>query len=186
MQSFVGRDEDIAWLLQQCASEAGVTLAPCGPGGMGKTALEVEALTRLQTQQDCSKRFSDGIFYHSFYRSPSLDVAFENLVLLLERGPLELIRAVLPCVIGGWCSSLMDEVLPDSLALREIGGRHVVLLLSHRHADAPDLAHCRIFAGLPLTQGVELVQRLADPRAADRTCVERLVRYVSMAIPWPY
>lgn len=78
-QSFVGREEDLAWLLEQLMNEAGVTLALCGAGGMGKTALAAEALTHLIAQEDWLVRFPDGIFYHSFYAYPSLAVAFEEL-----------------------------------------------------------------------------------------------------------
>jgi predicted ATPase len=76
---FIGRTEELRWLLQQLTSEAGITLALCGPGGMGKTALAAEALTLLSEQAGWLERFPGGIFYHSFYSSPSLDVAFEEL-----------------------------------------------------------------------------------------------------------
>jgi hypothetical protein len=93
-QSFVGREEDLAWLLQQLMGEAGVTLALCGSGGMGKTALAAEALNRLVAQEDWLVRFPGGIFYHSFYTSPSLAVAFEDLARLFEEES-EPIRAAL-------------------------------------------------------------------------------------------
>jgi hypothetical protein len=35
-QSFVGRDKDLAWLLQQLTGEAGMTLALCGPGAWAR------------------------------------------------------------------------------------------------------------------------------------------------------
>jgi AcrR family transcriptional regulator len=86
-QSFVGREEDLVWLLEPLMNEAGVTLALCGAGGMGKTALAAEALTRLIAQEDWLVRFPDGIFYHYFYAYPSLAVAFEELARVFGEEP---------------------------------------------------------------------------------------------------
>jgi hypothetical protein len=83
-QPFVGREEDLTWLLQQLSNEGGMTMTLCGPGGMGKTVLAAEALSQLVAQEDWLVRFPGGVFYHSFYASPSLVVAFEDLARLFE------------------------------------------------------------------------------------------------------
>jgi tetratricopeptide (TPR) repeat protein len=70
------------------------------------------------------------------------------------------------------------EVLDDVLPLRDLGGKHVVLLLSRRLSDAPDLAHRRVLDLLSAEQGMTLVQQLAGPRAADRSAVEQLVKHI--------
>src|SRR5947209_13922697 len=47
-QLFVGREEEIDWLLQQLRNEEmGTLLGLCGAGGMGKTALAADALAHL-------------------------------------------------------------------------------------------------------------------------------------------
>ncbi len=180
-QSFVGRDEDLVWLLKQLNDETGKTLALCGPGGIGKTALAAEALTRLIAQQNWVHRFPGGIFYHSFYRSHSLDVAFEELARLFgEESVADPHRAAMRALSRRRTLLVFDgvEVLADSLPLRELGGTHVVLLLSWRQSDAPDLAHRRDLKGLSQNQGITLLQQLAGPRAADSRSVEQLVRSV--------
>src|SRR6266700_4180395 len=180
-QSFVGRDEDLSWLLQQLVGEAHVTLAICGPGGMGKTALVAEAMTRLVAQEDWSVRFPDGIFYHSFYAYPSLAIAFEELARIFEEEPDgDPYRAALRALSRRRALLIFDgvEVLADVFPLRELGGKNVVLLLSRRQSDAPDRTHCCTLDLLSQEQGIRLLQNLASSRAADRQCVERLVQHI--------
>ena len=180
-QSFVGRDEDLAWLLQQLRSETGMTLALCGPGGMGKTALAAEALSRLVAQQDWLTRFPGGIFYHSFYTYPSLAVAFEELARTFQEDPGDDPRRAAVRALSRRRTILVFdgvEVLEDTLPLRDLGGQHVVLLLSRRRSDAPDHAHRRDLGVLPHEQAITLLQELAGPHAADRQSVERLVQHI--------
>jgi tetratricopeptide (TPR) repeat protein len=179
--SFVGREEDLAWLLEQLQDDAGKTLALCGPGGVGKTALAAEALARLTTQPDWLTRFPGGIFSYSFYPNPSLAVAFEQLARTLREDPgADPRHAAIRALSRRRTLLVFDgvEVLADTLPLRELGGRHVVFLLSRRLSDAPDLAYRRVLDLLSAEQGITLVQRLAGPRAADRSCVERLVEHI--------
>lgn len=180
-QSFVGREDDVAWLLQQLTSEEGMTLALCGPGGVGKTALAAEVLTRLVAQEDWLTRFPGGIFYHSFYTFPSLDVAFEELARLFEEEPgADPRRAAIRALSHHRTLLVFDgvEILDDSLPLRELGGKHVVLLLSRRQSDVPDLAHHRTVDLLSQGQAIALLQGLASSRAEDHSCVRQLVEYI--------
>ena len=183
-QSFVGRDEDITWLLEHLTSEDVVILGICGPGGMGKTALAAEALKRLMAQKDWQMSFPDGIFYHSFYTYPSLNVAFEELArvfggepggdpYLAARRAISHRRALL--VFDG------VEVLADAdaRALRELGGMNRVLVLSRRRSDVPDHAHRRDLGVLSQAQAIKLLQEVAGHYAADRQSVVQLVQYIS-------
>ena len=86
-QSFVGREEDLSWLNERLTGATGVTLVIYGPGGIGKTALMTEVLSRLVAQPEWSTYFPDGIFYHSFHTSPLLTVAFAELVRIFGRTP---------------------------------------------------------------------------------------------------
>jgi tetratricopeptide (TPR) repeat protein len=179
--SFVGREEDLAWVLHHLRHETGITVALCGPGGMGKTALAAEALAHLRKQEDWETRFPDGIFYHSFYTYPSLDIACEELARtfgedpgadprLAARRALSRRRAVL--VFDG------VEHLEDSRPLRELGGRNVVPLLSRRRSDAPDQSHLRDLETLTSEQAKALLETLAGPRADDRQSVQQLVGHI--------
>jgi len=181
-QSFVGREEDLAWLLQRLiAGKSGVTLALCGPGGIGKTALAAEALKRLIDLEEWSVHFPDGIFYHSFYMYPSVEVAFEELVRVFGEEPRGDPRLAARRVVSRRRVLLVFdgvENLDDTRPLRELGGKNVVLVLSRRRSDAPDQAHRRDLDLLPQEQAILLLQKLAGPHAADRQSVESLVRYI--------
>ena len=180
-QSFVGRDEDLAWLLQQLKSEVGMTLALCGAGGMGKTALAAEALSRLVAQEDWLVRFPGGIFYHSFYTYPSLAVAFEELARTFQEDPGDDPRRAAVRALSRRRTILVFdgvEVLEETLPLRELGGQHVVLVLSRRRSDAPDHAHRRDLGVLPQELSITLLQELAGPYAADRQSAEQLVQHI--------
>src|SRR5581483_2976332 len=168
-QAFVGREEEIDWLLLQWADGSGKTLGLCGPGGMGKTALAAQALNRLLTQPTWPARFPGGIFYHSFYAVPSLARAFEDLAHFLgEDASPNPHQAALRAQSRRRTLLIFDgmEELADAHALRQIGSNQVVLLLSRRRADMPDLAHCREIGGLSQEQGITLLQSLAGPRAS--------------------
>ncbi len=180
-QSFVGREEDIAWLLEQFAGDQGKTLALCGPGGMGKTALAAEAVTRLMAQENWLEHFPGGSYYYSFYGSPSLDIAFEELARRfgeeLGADPRRAAMCALSCRRTLLIFDGVEE-LADSFPLQELGGTHVVLLLSHHQSDAPDLAHRLDLDPLSPQQAITLLQKLAGSRAEDRSSVERLVEHI--------
>jgi hypothetical protein len=177
VQPFIGRDEDLAWLLRQFEGKSGVTLAVCGPGGIGKTALVSEAIRRLVDQkkeQDC---FPHGIFYHSFYANPSLAVAFEELVRVFgEESSGD------PQLAVGHRRALLIfdrvECLDNSRPLRELGGRNVVLLLSRRRSDAPDPDHRLDIGLLSHEEAITMLQELAKPWANDHLPAEQLIQHI--------
>ncbi|GHO77149.1 hypothetical protein KSD_49200 [Ktedonobacter sp. SOSP1-85] len=179
--SFVGREENLSWLLQQLHGEGGMTLALCGPGGIGKTALVAEALARLVAQEDWLTRFPGGIFYHSFYASPTLVEAFEQLARLCgeELGSDPRLAAV-RAVSRRRTLLIFDgvEMLDDARPLHEFGGTSVVLLISWRHSDAPDLAHCHTLYELSAEESITLLQKLGGLRATNQQCIQRLFKHV--------
>jgi tetratricopeptide (TPR) repeat protein len=180
-QSFVGREEELAWLLEQLTGDGGKTLALCGPGGMGKTALAAQALASLIAQSDWLARFPGGIFYHSFYPNPSLATAFEELARVLREEPgADSRRAAMRALSRRRMLLVFDgvEALVDTLPLRELGSTQVVLLLSRRQSDAPDLVHSCNLHVLSQDQGVRLLQEQAGQRAADLSYARRLVQYI--------
>ncbi len=180
-QPFVGRDKDLAWLFQQLTDKAGRMLAICGPGGIGKTALAAEALNRFDRPEEWLVHFPDGIFYHSFYTYPSLAVAFEEIAHVFEEEAGADPRRAATRALSRRCALLVFdgvETLDDARPLRELGGKNVVLVLSRRQSDAPDLAHRLDLGMLPQEQAITLLQELAGPRAADRQSVEWLVQHI--------
>lgn len=74
-QHFTGRVGELASLLKQLRPGRVVTI--CGPGGMGKTALSVEAIWQLAPGIEPPKRFPDGIIFHTFYHRPQAALSLE-------------------------------------------------------------------------------------------------------------
>ncbi len=179
-QEFVGRDEDLAWLLEQLQDDEAKILALCGPGGIGKTALAAQALAKFVEQANWLTRFPGGIFYYSFYPNPSLDVAFEELALTCQEDPAsDPRRAALRALSRRRAILVFDgvEALADAAPLWELHGRHIVLLLSRRRSDAPNPAYRRELDLLAPEQGIMLLQRLADQQTKDYGCTQRLVQH---------
>ncbi|WP_417911091.1 hypothetical protein [Candidatus Electronema sp. PJ] len=69
---FLGRDRECDWLLDKLYP--GKVVAVCGPGGMGKSALAAQAVSRLE-----SARFPDGIILHRFYEHPRIEQALQRI-----------------------------------------------------------------------------------------------------------
>ncbi|MDU9049135.1 MAG: tetratricopeptide repeat protein [Candidatus Electrothrix sp. Rat3] len=78
VEYFKGRDDILKDLLPMLQPGKAVTL--CGLGGMGKTALAIEAAWKLAPEDKPPACFPDGIIFYSFYGQPAVDPAFDHLV----------------------------------------------------------------------------------------------------------
>jgi hypothetical protein len=70
-EHFKGRDDILKDLLPMLQPGKAVTL--CGLGGMGKTALAIEAAWKLAPENTPPASFPDGIIFYSFYGQPAVD-----------------------------------------------------------------------------------------------------------------
>ncbi|WPD23905.1 MAG: tetratricopeptide repeat protein [Candidatus Electrothrix scaldis] len=86
-EHFKGRDDMLEDLLPMLQPGKAVTL--CGPGGMGKTALAVEAAWKLAPEDKPPASFPDGIIFYSFYGQAAVDPAFDHLVYSYTDDPPE-------------------------------------------------------------------------------------------------
>ncbi|MCI5181124.1 MAG: hypothetical protein D3921_01085, partial [Candidatus Electrothrix sp. AW1] len=84
-EHFKGRDDMLKELLPMLRPGKAVTL--CGLGGMGKTALAIEAAWKLAPENTPPASFPDGIIFYSFYGQPAVDPAFDHLVRSYEDDP---------------------------------------------------------------------------------------------------
>jgi tetratricopeptide (TPR) repeat protein len=129
---FLGRDDDLARLLEQL--QPGKVAAVCGPGGMGKSALAAQAVSKLEPG-----RFPDGIIFHSFYHQPSTDMALQTICNAFQvEAKAGLASTVRQVLAGRKALLILDgaeeaDDLPAVLALRSTCG---VLITSRKRADA--------------------------------------------------
>lgn len=82
---FTGREAEIEQILEDLQPEQIVTLV--GPGGIGKTALAVEAIWALAPNDAPPARFPDGIIFYEFYGHPQAEQALEHIAASLGEKP---------------------------------------------------------------------------------------------------
>jgi tetratricopeptide (TPR) repeat protein len=129
---FLGRDTELTALLEQL--QPGKVAAVCGPGGMGKSALAAQAVSKLEPD-----RFPDGIIFHSFYHQPSTDMALQTICNAFQvEAKAGLASTVRQVLAGRKALLILDgaeeaDDLPAVLALRSTCG---VLITSRKRADA--------------------------------------------------
>jgi tetratricopeptide (TPR) repeat protein len=129
---FLGRDRELAELLDQL--QPGKVAAVCGPGGMGKSALAAQAVSKLE-----AGRFPDGIIFHSFYHQPSTDMALQTICNAFQAEAKAGLASTVRQVLAGRKALLIldgaeeAEDLKAVLALRSTCG---VLITSRKRSDA--------------------------------------------------
>lgn len=129
---FVGREEEVACLLEQLYPGTIITI--CGPGGIGKSALAAQVVRMLE-----ASRFPDGILFHSFYHQPSTNIAFQAIAetfQIEEKKNLE--SDVRQALAGKQALLILDgaEEADDLQAVLKIHGSCGVLITSRRKSDA--------------------------------------------------
>ncbi|MDU9049797.1 MAG: tetratricopeptide repeat protein [Candidatus Electrothrix sp. Rat3] len=129
---FLGRDTELAELVKQL--QPGKVTAVCGPGGMGKSALAAQAVSRLE-----ESRFPDGIIFHSFYGKPETEQALKSVCDAFQvEAKAGLAGTVRQALAGKKALLILDgaeeaDDLKAVLALRSSCG---VLITSRKRDDA--------------------------------------------------
>ena len=159
--------------------QPGQVITLCGPGGIGKTSLAAEAIQRLASANELAKRFPDGVLFHTFYRHPTADEAFQYIATAfgeeLKPTPALAARRALS---GRTALLVLDgaESADDLDAVRAIHGQCGVLVTSRSRDDA--LAQREDVAPLPLDDAIILLQAWGGKRAADQNAASRICELV--------
>jgi hypothetical protein len=131
---FLHREEEITWLNERL--HPGAVAAVCGPGGMGKSALAAQAVSKLEPT-----RFPDGIIFHSFYHQPSAEQALQAVCAAFQaEAKTDLIGGVRQALSGRKALLMLDgtEEADDLQAVLRLRGQCGVLITSRKNEDAPD------------------------------------------------
>lgn len=129
---FLHREQEIAWLLNEL--HPGKVVAVCGPGGMGKSALAVLAVSKLE-----ESRFPDGIVFHSFYSHPKTEEALKAICAAFQvEAKAELESAVRQALSGKKALLMLDgtEQADDLKAVLDLRGQCGALITSRKRTDA--------------------------------------------------
>ena len=164
---FTNREQKLAQLLTDLQPGRVVTLA--GPGGMGKTALAAEVVANLVVDNKPPERFPDGVFFHSFYNQPDVNVALESLALAFGEEPRPTAQIAAQRALSGKQALLVLDGTEDAdnlgvvLAVR---GQCGVLVTSRNRADAP--AILQDLEPLAADDAVKLLQAWAEAQLDDQ------------------
>jgi len=130
---FLGRDKELAELVKQV--RPGRVAAVCGPGGMGKSALAAQAVSRLE-----ASRFPDGIIFHSFYGHPETEQALQAVCAAFQVEVTAGFETTVKGLLAGRKALLIldgAEEAHDLKAVLRLCSSCGVLITSRKRDDAP-------------------------------------------------
>jgi hypothetical protein len=129
---FLHREEELTWLDEHLQPKQ--TVAICGPGGMGKSALAARAVRRLD-----KARCPDGIVFHTFYGHPKTETALQTIALAFHLPKEADVERQVALALGGKQALLIldgAEEADDLRAITALQGTCGVLITSRRKADS--------------------------------------------------
>jgi hypothetical protein len=175
---FTGRAADVAWLEQQLRSaRSGARISLVGGGGMGKTAIACEAISRVSPDADPFSIYPGGLYVHDFYAAPSCRAFMDSVLRAAGHADADeathyetvtnLLSAEHCLVYAEGVEKLRDNARGENLAaLFELCGRAVVLLTSRHTLDAWGTIS-RDVSGLALEEAAALLAVHAGASIAD-------------------
>ena len=181
---FTNREYELEQLLNKL--KPGVTVALCGPGGIGKTALMSRAVQTLAPDNTLPVLFPDGIIFHNFSTYNEVKDVYIHIATSYgeEAGanPRQVVQRILSnkkaLLILDGTEQIHDwENEKESLwSLLETVGNCGVLITSQSKADARAI---RIdIKPLAIDKSVELLKAWGGKRANDKVSMRQICRLV--------
>jgi tetratricopeptide (TPR) repeat protein len=179
-EHFTGREKELSKLLGLLRAGCRVTLVAAG--GMGKTALALEALhvllgedasLRIANLQDhygrLGKRFPHGLFYYTFYHQKEADLCLEAIARAFGEQPLPNAQEAARRALAGKRALLYLDGAEETQglpAILEVCGGCGVLVTTRRRRDAAggEAIPVRL---LPADKSLRLLKKWAGKFALD-------------------
>ena len=178
---FVGREEDIQWVLDHLHPGHMVTLI--GPAGIGKTQIAAKAVNRLAPGKDAPERFPDGIVFYSFYgenKKNEAETALKHIITSFEETPKHPLDETALAVLASkralvWLDG--TERADDLIRVLDVRGKKCgVLITSQKRNDSKEF--WRDVEPLPFEEADALLIALAGDRASHTTARKRIYELV--------
>jgi tetratricopeptide (TPR) repeat protein len=169
---FTDRENELAELIE--ALQPGKVVTLFGPGGMGKTALAVEALW-IMTEGGAKhpEIFPDGVMFYSFYGKPDTDLVFEQIIRHYGEEPKPTPEdAARRALAGKEALLILDgtEAADNINAVLDVRGNCGVLVTSRSRGDAPEVRHD--IPPLERDDAADLLKAWAGDRAKNEQAIE--------------
>ncbi len=181
---FTGRKPELDKLLNDL--RPGKTITLCGPGGIGKTALAIEALWKLAPANEPPERFPDGIVFHSFYNQSSADLALEGIAKAFGGEPKPTPEMGARQALSGKTALLFldgTEDADDLSKVQGVAGSCGVIVTSRNVRDAQD--DWQDIRPLKPDDALKLLQEWAERQIDNHDSAKRiceLTGYLPLAV----